>query len=128
MHKTHCTFKYKVYSDDSIDRGVGASATLFKHDRQIKVRRYYLGPQTEHTVCKAELTGIILALYLLIKPTAQITGKVLIGLKNQAVIQALNNQSTKPAHYLLDHIHSATETLQQKQDQIQNAADFSKAK
>ena len=103
------------------------SAILFKHGRLMKVRRYYLGPQAKHTGYKADLTGIILALYLLIGLTAQITGKALIGLDNQAMIQSLTNQSMKPSHYLLNHIHSAAEKLQQKQDQLQNA-DFGKAK
>ena len=112
VHKTHHTFKYKVYSNGSyIDGGVGMSTILFKHHRLMKVRRYYLGPQTKHTVYEAELMGIILALYLLIRLTAQITRKALIGLNNQAAIWSLTNQSTKPSHYLLDHIHSAAEKL-----------------
>ena len=128
-HKTHHFIKYKAHSDGSRrDRGVGTSAILFKYDKPPKIKRYHLGPQTKHTVYKAELVGIILTISLLTDLTSQITGKALIGLDNQASIYVLNDQSAKPSHYLLDHIHSTTETLQQKQDKIHNAATFKNAK
>ena len=85
-HKTQHSFKYKVYSDGSgIEGGVGASVILYKLNRPMKIKRYHLGPQTKHTVF-AELVGIILALSLLTDLSSQISGKVLIGLDNQASI------------------------------------------
>ena len=39
-------------------------------------------------------------------------------------ICALANQDSKPAQYLLDHIHTAVENLQEKQDKIQNTREF----
>lgn len=56
--------------------------------------------------------------------TCQLTSTVLVGLDNQAVLHTLNNQNTKPSHHLLDHIHTAIEKLNEKQDKIQNQAIF----
>ena len=38
--------------------------------------------------------------------------------------RTLNNQKTKPSHYLLDHIHKAVKKLNKKQGKIQNLAIF----
>ena len=53
---------------------------------------------------------------------------MLIGLDNQAAIKALNNQSPHPSHYLLDHIHTTIENLHEKQDKLQNANNFQRAR
>ena len=90
--------------------------------------RFHLGAANEHTVYKAELVKVLLALNLLTGLACQLINAVLISLDNQAVIQALNNQTSKPSHYLLDLIHTACEKLQEKQDKLQNAADFCIAK
>ena len=103
-------------------------AVLYKNNEVIQVSRYYLGMPEEHTVYKAELIRIILTIHLLFKFTYQITRKTIIRLDNQAAIQALTNQSAKPSHYLLNQIHSAAEKLHDKQDKLQNASDFHKAK
>ena len=122
---THWTTKYKVYCDgSSIEGGVGAATILYKNNRVLKTRRAYLGSAKEHTVFEAKLVGVLLALSLLYNLTCQLTTLVIIGLDNQAVLCALNNQDTKLSHYLLDHIHTAVEKLHQKQDQAQNLADF----
>lgn len=127
--KTHESIQYKVYSDgSSYEGGVGASAILYKNDRIVKICRYHLGTPTEHTVYEAELVGILLALFLLTTLSCQLTNRVLIGLDNQASIRALNNQSSKPSHYLIDNIHTAAENLQAKQDKLQNAPEFRRAR
>ena len=53
---------------------------------------------------------------------------MLISLDNQVAIKALNNQLPHPSHYLLDHIHTTIEKLHEKQDKLQNADDFSRAR
>ena len=44
---------------------------------------------------------------------------IIIGLDNQATICSLNNQKHKPAHHLLDLIHTAAKHLHSCQDHIQ---------
>ena len=79
-------------------------------------------------VYKAELIGILLALYLLSSLSSQPTGTTLIGLDNQVAIHALNNQKSKLSHYLLDHLLMASNDLHVKQDKLMNTADLCKAK
>lgn len=67
-------------------------------------------------------------LMLLSDLMCQLTAPITIGLDNQVVVLALNNQLTKPSHYLLDLIHSTTKNLHGKQDKIQNSAKLHKAK
>ena len=125
----HHLVHYKIYCDgSSLEGGVGAAVGLYKNDTVIKICRYHLGTPEEHTAYEAELTRIILALHLLFKIACQITRKTVIGLDNQAVIQVLNNQSTKPSHYLLDQIHTVTEKLHKKQDKLQNVTEFREEK
>ncbi|KAF5386072.1 hypothetical protein D9615_002179 [Tricholomella constricta] len=42
---------------------------------------------------------------------------------SQATIRALRNQKPHPAHYLLDHVHTAAEKLHVKQDRIARASE-----
>ena len=93
----------------------------------MKICQYHLGCSTEHTVYEAELIGIILALFLLMNLYCQMCNTIVIGLNNQASIRALANQDSKPAQYLLDHIHTTVENLQEKQDKIQNTSKFREA-
>ena len=44
------------------------------------------------------------------------------------MIQALNNQKLKPSHYLLNYIHTTSKGLHEKQDKLQNKADFCTAR
>ena len=127
--KTHCTMKYKIYCDgSSFEGGIGTAAVLYKNERALKVRRAHLGTAKEHTIHEAESTGVLLALSLLNNLSYQLTTTVHIGLNSQAIIHALNNQSAKPSYYLLDHIHTAVEKLQQKQDKLQNLANVCNAR
>ena len=127
--KTHHALCYKVYCDGSrLCEGVRAVAILYKNDRVVKISRFHLSTANEHTVYKAELVRVLLVLNPLINLVCQLTNTTLISLDNQAVIQVLNNEMPKPSHYLLDHIHSACEKLQDKQDKLQNAADFHKVR
>ena len=127
--KTHHTVKYKVYCDGSSYKGrVRAAAILYKNNRILERCRFKLGTPEEHTIYKVELVGIILTLHLLIMITHQIMRPTVIGLDNQAAIHMLTNQSAKPSHYLLNIIVLAAEKQQERQDKIQNAPEFWKAK
>ena len=101
---------YRVYSDGSgYGGGIGTAAVLYNNGVVIQKLQFHLGPDTMHTVYKAELVGIILALFLLTHILRAILTTIIIGLDNQAVIQALNSQLAKPSHYLLDLIHDSAE-------------------
>ena len=116
---------YRVYSDGSgHGGGIGAAAVLYNNSVVIQKLQFHLGPDTMHTVYKAELVGIILALFLLTHILRAILTTIIIGLDNQAVIQALNSQLAKPSHYLLDLIHNSAKRLHQKQDKLCNPQIF----
>ncbi|KAG1806373.1 uncharacterized protein HD556DRAFT_1302865 [Suillus plorans] len=56
----------RIYSDGSaIDRGVGAAAVLTREGRKLKILHFHLGPALQHTVYKAEIVEMILAVELL---------------------------------------------------------------
>ena len=116
---------YRVYSDGLGHGGsIGAAAVLYNNSVVIQKLQFHLGPDTMHTVYKAELVGIILALFLLTHILRAILTTIIIGLDNQAVIQVLNSQLAKPSHYLLDLIHDSAERLHQKQDKLCNPQIF----
>ena len=123
-HNLSC---YKVYCDGSGYKG--STAVLYKGDRVVKSLLYHIGPTTKHTVFETELIGLLLAFHLLSLLMYKLSSStVVIGLDNQAAIKALRNQETKPAHYLLDQIHTAAECLQVKQDRIIRKLEFQHAK
>ena len=66
--------------------------------------RYQLGLLTWHTTYEAEIAGVILALQLVRNDNTANT--VSIRLDNQAAVQALVSRRAKPAHSLLDKVHS----------------------
>lgn len=101
-----------IYSDGSGYGGeAGAAASLWINGTKKKTLRYHLGSLHEHTVYEAELIGVILGIYILLKYRGD---KIFatIALDNQAVIRALTDQTPKPSHYLLDKIHDLVEDLQ----------------
>ena len=83
-----------------------------------------MGLTTEHMVYESELVGLLLSIFLLTGLTCQLLNTVIIGIDNQAVIKALNDQTVKPAHYLVDQIYTAMEHLQQRQDRLQCKEEF----
>ena len=116
----HIRMHYKVYCDGSGFEGdAGTSAVLYKDNCIMKSLCYYLGPLTEHMIYELELVGLLLALHLLPQLTCHLLPSVIIGLDNQVAICSLTNQDSKPAHYLLDAIHDATERLHWCQDWLQ---------
>ena len=80
------------------------------------LRRLNIGTETKHTVYKAEVTAVLLALHLLMQIQCDLK-QVTIGVNNQAILLGLKNQRSKPGHYLLDKVHNALEDFQVKQAQ-----------
>jgi ribonuclease HI len=101
-----------VYADGSgYKGGIGAAASLWVNGRKTKTLRFFLGKDSEHTVYEAEIIGVILGLQLL-KSYSKRIKETVIGIDNQAVIQALQNQKPKSGHYLLDKVHDMAEDFQ----------------
>ena len=98
------TDSIKVYSDGSlIEGGVGAAAVLYRRGREMGTLHKHLGKSTQHTVYEAELTGIILALQLIINSPPSRSAS--IALDNVAAIRATELTSSAPGSYLIDEIH-----------------------
>lgn len=105
-----------VFSDGSgFEDGIGASAVLYVGCQEHAALMYHLGPAALHTVYKAEIVGLALALTLLLALSRALNKRTIIGTDNQAAILALRNQCSHPTHYLLDHVHSLAEQLHKKQ-------------
>ena len=99
-----------IYTDGSgFEHGIGVAAILMKNGNTIDSRRYYLGPDSCHTVYEAEAMAIILALHMACELKKKLK-KLTIGTDNQAVLYGLLNQ--KSSHYLLDKVHDLLDDLQ----------------
>ncbi|KAF5372678.1 hypothetical protein D9615_009837 [Tricholomella constricta] len=123
-NRIHRLAPTSVHCDGSgYEGGVGASAVLFINGVEKASLRYHLGPITKHTVYEAEIVGLTLGLHLLTSTSRQLHSITAIGSDSQATIRALGNQKPHPAHYLLDHVHTAAEKLHVKQDRIARADD-----
>ena len=104
----------RIYTDGSgHGGGIGAAAILYENGVPKAASRYYLGPYTEHTVFEAEIVGVRLGLKLASKSrlAQNSTREISISLDNTAVIAALNDQSPKPSHYLLDRLHDEMDRM-----------------
>ncbi|KAJ3486122.1 hypothetical protein NLI96_g4454 [Meripilus lineatus] len=108
-----------IYTDGSAqDGGVGAAAYMRRGRRGRERRmRAYMGTVEQHTVYEAELTGIILALWM--ARGEIIEGKLTICLDNQAAIRALRNTKPHPSHYLVDRIHEAIKQLRRDDPELE---------
>ena len=90
----------KVYSDGSMHDGkVGAAAVLYRNGRLRKSLRLHMGAANEHTVYEAELVGLILAIQL-IKEEKKGKTSCAIGTDNQAAIESLHSELTRPGQHL----------------------------
>ena len=107
-----------VYTDGSgYEKGIGVAVIMTKNGWYQRSCRYYLGPESIHTVYEAEALAITLALHLLGNVKVKLK-KVTIGTDNQAVLLGLSNQKSKPSHYLIDKIHNLLEDFQVTQARI----------
>ena len=93
----------QLYSDGSgLDGQVGAAAVLLMQGEEPKVWRFHLGAIADHTVYKAELMGLLLALHLL-RSKRGVT-RTIIHLDNQAVLHVLTTRESRPAQSIIDEI------------------------
>ncbi|GBE84774.1 RNA-directed DNA polymerase from mobile element jockey [Sparassis crispa] len=101
----------RVYTDGSdIDAGVGASAVLYcPGSSTVKVLRYHLGPSSEHSVYKAEVVGLVLAIHLLKREISVQSASC--AANNKASILATKLQKPAPGHYLIDMLHHDVNAL-----------------
>ena len=94
----------KVYSDGSAIEGkVGTAALLTREDRTQRILHYHLGPEGEHTVHKAELIGILLAIQL-VKTECTVSTPIAIRADNQAALAAFTSDLKSPAHNIAREI------------------------
>ena len=93
----------QLYSDGSgLDGQVGAAAVLLMQGEEPKVTRFHLGAIADHTVYKAELMGLLLALHLL--RSEQGVTRTIIHLDNLAVLHVLTTRESRPAQSIIDEI------------------------
>jgi len=107
-----------IFTDGSGHDGkVGAAAIMKENGRVKKKLKYHLGSEEEHTVYEAEAIAVVLALHML-NGLTETLDKVVIGTDNQAVLLGLQNQTSKPGHYLIDKIHDTLQDFQISQARI----------
>ena len=100
----------QLYSDGSgLDGQVGAAAVLFMQGDKPKVVRFHLGTIADHTVYKAELVGLLLALHLL--RSEQDVTRAVICLENQAVLHALTSRESRLAQSIIGEVISQIELI-----------------
>jgi Reverse transcriptase-like len=100
----------QIFSNGSGYKSCNGAAAVIPATGQ--VLQYKLSRSTRHTVFEGELIGMLLALKLMETHSAART--VLIALDNQAVIQALRNNSPQPLHYILNEIHTTIHRLKRR--------------
>ena len=90
----------QIYSDSSALKGkVGAAAILILNGRHIQTLQFHLRTDTEHTVHKAELVGLLLSLHMLSSREYR-RMPAMIGIDNQVAIKALSSDLRSPGHHL----------------------------
>jgi ribonuclease HI len=97
----------KIYTDGSgLDGHIGAAAVLTRGFHPFRIARYYLGPDTEHTVYEGECVGQLLGLYLVnqLRPNQNINS-ISIAVDNQASILAHRARKCGPGSNIIDHIY-----------------------
>jgi ribonuclease HI len=90
----------QVYVDGLATNGkVGAAAVLIREGKTLQMLHLHLGTENEHTVHEAELVGILLGLQL-INTEKKVSTSCLIGVDNQAVIQAFQSDLRSPGQHI----------------------------
>jgi len=85
-----------IYTDGSaIEGGVGTAAVCYNQEELVHVMHFHLGPNTEHTVHKAELVGMLLRLHIADKIGAKYK-QVAIGVDSQAALMLLQSDLRSP--------------------------------
>jgi ribonuclease HI len=100
----------RIYSDGSgIEGNIGSATVLYHQQNGIETKcilRYYLGPETKHTVYEGEVVGAIMAQELLHKESHSFGRHVSMYVDNQASILATQLKAPNPSHYLLNILHT----------------------
>ena len=100
----NATEEIQIFLDGSALEGkVGALVVLTHKGRISKTLHFHLRPDTEDTVHKAELIGILLGIHLL--KTEKGAGiPVSIGVDNQVAIKAFDSKLRSPGHHIAHEI------------------------
>ena len=113
-----------VNSDRSgFEGGIGSSAILYIKDQLVKILKFYLSSEKEHTVYEAKGVGLAIGLHLLNNLNRRLIHSTILGTNSQAVIRALDNQHSHLGQYILDNILQSAKALHRKQDSPINAAE-----
>ena len=102
----------QVYSDGSAQGGkVGAAAILIRKGAPDRIVHFHLGSDAKHTVHKAELVGMLLALHL-ISTEKRNNLPSLIAVDNQAALKAFNLDMRHPGHHVAQEFLSLAKRMQ----------------
>ena len=104
---------YKIFSDGSgHDNGIGAAAILYRKDRAtpLKSLQAYLGTPNERNTYEAEVTGAILALWIISNTPETVGKKVTLYTDNQSVIAAILSIKATSGQHLINSLRLAINT------------------
>ncbi len=106
----------KVYLDGSTNNSRVGAAMVLTHPRKPHcILYYFLGLDFEHTVHKAELVGILLALHLVkMEKAGQTT--FMLGVDNQAALAAFKSNLRGPAHNIAREVILVANRLQKRKN------------
>jgi hypothetical protein len=94
------TKEIQVYTDGSVIEGkVGAAAILTRPGKDHRTLHLHLGKVSEYTIFDTELAGLSMGIYL-IKTENVAHRKTMLGVDNQAAINAVQNELSAPNHHL----------------------------
>lgn len=94
----------RVYTDGlAQDSKVGAAAILIRNGEPDRTLHLHLGPDTQHTVYKAELIGILLGLHL-IKTDKKGRMSYSMRVDNRAALSTLRAVKSSPGQYITNAI------------------------
>jgi ribonuclease HI len=99
---------------------VGAAAVLIRPGKPMCTLHKHLGPESKHTVHKAELVGILLGLQLISTKKHEST-TFMLGMDNQAAIQAFQSDLRKPGHHLAREVLQIAQCIQKRRKPMRHA-------
>ena len=109
--EAHTREEIKVYTDGlSHNSAVGAAVVMYRNGRHTCTLKYHLGPASKHTVYEAKLVGLLLGLHL-IKTEKRSNTSCALGADNQAAIEALQSELTRPGQHIAVEFVKTANTL-----------------
>ena len=104
--------KIQVYTDGSAISGkVRAAAVLLREGKPPRALHLHLGPESKHTIHKAELTGILLGLQL-IKTEKKAATSCMIGVDNQAALWVFLTDPRSPGQHIAREVTQTAKRIQ----------------